>query len=881
MLRVYFINTLANGQEDHMRKKFKMLLGLLLLCITAATAGIPMLYAEAESASASDFQMKGDLLVKYTGTASTVSIPVSVKRIGKEAFAGHTELRKVDIPGYVESIDYNAFSGCTSLETIRIPDTVTEIGNGAFSDCSSLRTITLGKKLRKLGIGVFSGCDSLSTVTLSKDNEELSYEKGAIYSKDKNILYCMLPGYEAETYKMPSTVKEISSSAFWGCKKLKRVEVSSNVSVIPDYAFANCTSLQKVILPYSLHRIGLKAFSNCVNLGETQVPVSVNDIHRTAFDGCPKLTILAQEGSYAAEYEESRDKSNVAQAESQDMGNVQIASSGDGAQEGGGSGVPSSSGTVMGQSSVVGGSAVVFMDNSQAKVLSGNVSPDGEEDNSGTQIMASAGGTGFPKYTVVNEEKIASQAFYSDASLTEYEIPAGIKEIGDFAFARSGLTSVKIPSGVTSVGYGAFYHCDHLAQIEIPATVTKVEPSAFAETKWMQDRLADKSHPFTIVGDGILIAYSGMNTNVVIPEGVKQIAAEVFQGNTRMTSVKLPESLLVIGEDAFAGCTSLTNISTGSGIREIKDRAFEGCPIGTIKVPASVQLVGLRAYNITEADKEDDTRVAVFLGRNLPKVSYEKTATRLTNEEYRDAVMKGVNVAIVDSEITAADILGSVLSQDLGGFRGVICSVEQAAEGDTPGRLRVKYYCMPESEVSVRTVPRQVTVYGKPYELNTETEPEVLWDGGKGASGGNGTGQETGQVTVDLRSSTIPSSPEVTAEIAGGSGNYILRIADNTAMGSQLSTAYRKVAGSNMKSLQVYDITLYEAERRIPIYKLGQQFITITVPKPMGILEENVRVVCLDSDGQLEQVESKTVTVDGKTCIQFKTNHFSVFGIYN
>ncbi len=864
-----------------MRKKFKMLLGLLLLCITAATAGIPMLYAEAESASASDFQMKGDLLVKYTGTASTVSIPVSVKRIGKEAFAGHTELRKVDIPGYVESIDYNAFSGCTSLETIRIPDTVTEIGNGAFSDCSSLRTITLGKKLRKLGIGVFSGCDSLSTVTLSKDNEELSYEKGAIYSKDKNILYCMLPGYEAETYKMPSTVKEISSSAFWGCKKLKRVEVSSNVSVIPDYAFANCTSLQKVILPYSLHRIGLKAFSNCVNLGETQVPVSVNDIHRTAFDGCPKLTILAQEGSYAAEYEESRDKSNVAQAESQDMGNVQIASSGDGAQEGGGSGVPSSSGTVMGQSSVVGGSAVVFMDNSQAKVLSGNVSPDGEEDNSGTQIMASAGGTGFPKYTVVNEEKIASQAFYSDASLTEYEIPAGIKEIGDFAFARSGLTSVKIPSGVTSVGYGAFYHCDHLAQIEIPATVTKVEPSAFAETKWMQDRLADKSHPFTIVGDGILIAYSGMNTNVVIPEGVKQIAAEVFQGNTRMTSVKLPESLLVIGEDAFAGCTSLTNISTGSGIREIKDRAFEGCPIGTIKVPASVQLVGLRAYNITEADKEDDTRVAVFLGRNLPKVSYEKTATRLTNEEYRDAVMKGVNVAIVDSEITAADILGSVLSQDLGGFRGVICSVEQAAEGDTPGRLRVKYYCMPESEVSVRTVPRQVTVYGKPYELNTETEPEVLWDGGKGASGGNGTGQETGQVTVDLRSSTIPSSPEVTAEIAGGSGNYILRIADNTAMGSQLSTAYRKVAGSNMKSLQVYDITLYEAERRIPIYKLGQQFITITVPKPMGILEENVRVVCLDSDGQLEQVESKTVTVDGKTCIQFKTNHFSVFGIYN
>ena len=132
-----------------MRRRIKILLGAALLFITAATARLPMSYAEAESASASDFQMKGDLLVKYTGTASAVSIPTSVKKIGKEAFAGHTELIKVDIPAYVESIDYNAFSGCTSLETVKIPDTVTEIGNGAFSDCSSLKKVTLGKKLKR------------------------------------------------------------------------------------------------------------------------------------------------------------------------------------------------------------------------------------------------------------------------------------------------------------------------------------------------------------------------------------------------------------------------------------------------------------------------------------------------------------------------------------------------------------------------------------------------------------------------------------------------------------------------------------------------------------------------------------------------------------
>ncbi len=865
------------------RKRFKILLGAVLVCVTAAAARLPMSYTEAESASASDFQMKGDLLVKYTGTASAVTIPTTVKKIGKEAFAGHTELVKVDIPAYVESIDYNAFSGCTSLETVKIPDTVTSIGNGAFSGCTSLRSVSLGKKLNSLGTGVFAGCDNLTSATLNRNNTAFAYENGVIYSKDKKIIYCMIPGYESEVYKMPSTVTEIRNNAFWGCKRIKRVEISSNLKEIPDYAFTNCTSLEKVILPYSLHSIGLKSFANCVNLGETQVPISVNEIHRTAFDGCPKLTIVGEPGSYAVEYEESRDKSNVAQAESQDIdgsagegGGIRFA---EGLFGGSAGGASADSGTVMGQSSIVGGSAFVFMDNSQSRVLSGNPAPAAEEN--GAEEMASGGG--FRKYTVVNDEKIASQAYYNNVSLTEYEMPDGIKEIGDFSFARSGLTSVEIPSGVTSIGYGAFYHCDNLAQVKIPSSVTKIEPSAFDSTKWMEERLRDRQNPFTIVGDGILIAYAGMNTNVQIPEGVKQIGAEVFKDNTRITSVKLPESLTVIGEDAFAGCSGLTSVSMGSGIREIRDRAFEGCPISTVKIPASVQVIGLKAFDITEADKEDGTRVAVFLGKDLPKVSYEKTATRLANGDFRDAVLKGVDIAVVDSHVTASDIAGSVLSYDLGGFKGMICSVEQAAEGDTPGRLRLKYYSMPESEVNSWTAPPQVIVYGKPYEVYVAEEPEILWGNGAGtAMSGSGEEGQEGSVRVELRSSTLPSSPAATAEIAGDNGNYILRIADSTVSGSDITAAFRRASGgSSMKSMQLYDISLYEAERRIPISRLGKQTMTVTLPKPMGVLEENLKVFCLDEDGQLEQVESRVVKVNGQVCVQFQAGLSSVYGVYN
>ena len=189
---------------------------------------------------------------------------------------------------------------------------------------------------------------------------------------------------------------------------------------------------------------------------------------------------------------------------------------------------------MIGQSTIVGGDAVVFIDNSQSKVLSGNVKVDKGDGTASAEVMENE--SGFPKYTIVDNKRIASQAFYNNKELTEYKMPDKIQSIGDFAFARSGLTSIEIPVGVTTIGYGAFYHCDDLAQVTIPSTVTEIEPSAFAKTEWMGSIRKDRKNPFTIVGDGILIAYSGMSSEVEVPEGVKQIGAEAFKDNTRITS---------------------------------------------------------------------------------------------------------------------------------------------------------------------------------------------------------------------------------------------------------------------------------------------------------------------------------------------------------
>lgn len=53
------------------------------------------------------------------------------------------------------------------------------------------------------------------------------------------------------------------------------------------------------------------------------------------------------------------------------------------------------------------------------------------------------------------------------------------------------------------------------------------------------------------------------------------------------------------------------------------------------------------------------------------------------------------------------------------------------------------------------------------------------------------------------------------------------------------------------------------------------------MPIPDGVGQENLHVVCLDEDGQLEEVPNRIVSVDGRDALTFTAAHFSPYGIYN
>lgn len=882
-----------------MGKKVRNLIGILLLATAIAVTQIPVSDVEAApTPSASDFQMDGTTLVKYNGTAEDVSISNYVERIEAEAFAGNDNIRHVTVGEAVEVIGSSAFTGCKNLVSVSIPNSVKTIGNAAFSACPSLREVNVGTGLTSLGNGVFAGDYNLADVHFDSSNPGFTCDEGAIYNKNgRNTLYQLLAGRKASTYAMPSTVEKIKPYAFWGDYNLEKVSISSNVKEISAYAFSNCKNLKEVGIPYSVKNIDMKAFEDCVRLREIEIPPSVSTIHSTAFDGCTKLEIKSEIGSVANNFAQSLELEDIEVSEYEEAPVSESVSGNDISGDNGDTPQivapvdyyhevshmnameAEEDDSVKGKTRVIGREAFILIDNAEATInvggtgetIGGSPKSDAEQNTdtiAGLTGSLNAKGGSFPKYTVVNGSVIAAQAYYDD-KMTSFEIPKEIVKLGEFSFARSDLQSIRIPDGVKDIGYAAFYHCDGLTDVVIPNSVQNIGASAFADTPWLSNWKQNGSGDFLIVGDGIVLAYKGAGGVVSVPAGVKQIGAEAFRNQSSVTKVILPDSVEVIGEAAFENCSGLTSVEGGNGVREIRDRAYADCPIETVHVPASAQKIGLRAYDSMNSGKAAGSGVVVFDGETIPELSYEETSTKVYREDYRDLALKGKTIAVIPEGIS--NLTGTVLDGEKVGFEGVICKMSgDAAEGDG-GTLQIV------GTIGVGSFPAAgdtCTIDGSTY---------VLAEGTEKLGTGGARQEKPGQgIDVRINSYSLPQDGMASAVMEGSEEAYVLTIEDSEEAKTKIGDVYKKIYGNKLPhNLCAYEIGMTEANTGIPITGLGKQSVEVTLPIPKGVGEDNLHVVCLDADGQLEEVESRVVSVDGMDALTFSAKHFSPYGIYN
>ena len=191
-----------------------------------------------------------------------ISIPVSVEIIGLAAFSG-SGIESIHLPANLKTISTAAFSGCTNLKSVEFPAGLTKIENMAFEKSGLIR-MELPDTVTTMGLDVFSKCPNLEFV------------------------------------KLPRNLEVIETGMFEKCAKLQSVVFPENVKVIGRLAFMWCDELQNFTLPESVETIGLQAFIDCESLTEVTIPANVTTIEQNSFSGCGKLrAIYVAEGNQA------------------------------------------------------------------------------------------------------------------------------------------------------------------------------------------------------------------------------------------------------------------------------------------------------------------------------------------------------------------------------------------------------------------------------------------------------------------------------------------------------------------------------------------------------------------------------------------------------
>lgn len=205
-----------------------------------------------------------------------VNIENNITKINNYAFYNCCHIVSLTIPFSVTSIGSDAFFGCVKLRELSIPGSVTKIGSSAFAKCTSLSSVYIPYSLIEIEQCVFQDCSSLDNINIPESVTKIGYRGFAGCSSLKSLT-------------IPNSVLVIEKYAFENCHSLTNINIPSQIKIIEDNAFAGCTMLNNICIPNGVTTIKNSAFKDCTNLAEVILPPTITSIATNAFENCTSL----------------------------------------------------------------------------------------------------------------------------------------------------------------------------------------------------------------------------------------------------------------------------------------------------------------------------------------------------------------------------------------------------------------------------------------------------------------------------------------------------------------------------------------------------------------------------------------------------------------
>ena len=172
-------------------------------------------------------------------------------------------------------------------------------------------------------------------------------------------------------------------------------------------------------------------------------------------------------------------------------------------------------------------------------------------------------------------ERIESSAFSSTSLTGSLQLPEGLKYVSGFYGTK--ITSVEFPSTLEEIGDGAFSECTSMmCEISLPESLKSVGNNAF---------------------EGAAIRGA-----LVLPENLEKIGSRAFCNCSKLTgSLLIPKGVKIVGARAFNSCGFTGNLTLHKGLNEIKEYAFASTKFkGELNIPETVTTIGNGAFESTE-----------------------------------------------------------------------------------------------------------------------------------------------------------------------------------------------------------------------------------------------------------------------------------------
>ena len=224
----------------------------------------------------------------------------------------------------------------------------------------------------------------------------------------------------------------------------------------------------------------------------------------------------------------------------------------------------------------------------------------------------------FPQGIEYTSDKYDS-GFENATRLKTVVLPDGIKTIDGFSGCEK-LSNINIPASLEKIESLAFAYCRKLTAFPIPRKVRYIGGGAFAQCGITSFQV-DPDNPYFTTVDGVIFskdlktlvafppAYPSNHYN--IPEGTETIGTGAFEDcnldtihipdtvtkiehwafeYSGLREVHIPDSVTEIGELCFRDSTNLESIRLPNNISTLEDQIFSGCNnLKEVDIPASVK----------------------------------------------------------------------------------------------------------------------------------------------------------------------------------------------------------------------------------------------------------------------------------------------------